>query len=153
MLDNFSMVYLSAFIFSMLLFSVDKQYMPLEVSFAFRFHGAKWTLQISFSATFPFLMWLKIFLHTVWSSTHITLEGFVMWLPEDLIHQHNTISCWRYNISISIRTAHIEFFTKFRSPVGNHPNPIRSWNKISEHLPHKSHEQINKGFKVSSLSS
>lgn len=135
------MVYLSAFLFFMLLFGMDKQYVSLEVSFAFCFHGAKWTLQISFSAAFLFLMWQKIFLHTIWSSTNITLVRLDLWLPEKVIHQHNITSCWRYNyISTSIRRAQWMFFTKIWRPVCNHPNPIRPCNKTSEHLPNQSHE-------------
>ena len=133
----------------MLQFSMDKQHMSLEVSFAFRFHGAEWTLQISFSATFFPLVWWKIFLHTVRSSTCFTLERFdSLRMLENLLHQPiTTYCCWHNHISISIRHANRASCIKFWRPVGNHPKLIRSCNKTvrAYHINHM--EKINKESK------
>lgn len=126
--------------------------MPLEVSFAFRFHGTKWTLQMGLPATFLPHVRQKIFLHTVRSSTCSALVRFSIWLLENMIHQHVTTYCWRYHcVSASSRTFQWASCTKFWSPIGNHPNFIRPCNKTSEHLPYQSRDQNNEELKVSSL--
>jgi len=125
--------------------------MSLEVSFAFCFHGAQWTLQISFSATFFPLVWWKIFLHTVRSPTCFTLEWFdSLWLLEDLLHQPiTTYCCWHDHTSTSTRHTNRVFCIQFRRPVGNHPKLIRSCNKTMRAYRISHMKKINKESKNS----
>jgi hypothetical protein len=136
----------------MLQFSMNKQHMPLEVSLAFRFHGAKWTLKTSLPAAFLSHVWHQILLHTVRSSTLFALVRLNMWLVQNMIHQRVATYCGRRDhVTDSHRTFQRVSWTKCWSPIGNHPHFIRAWNKTNEQLPHQSREQSNDEQRASYL--